>query len=96
MAKKMLPLRFRILDFLSKMEDGCVNDVYEGLKPEYGSEKYYKREDLKEDLMAMKENDILDEDRMVMDGDELLIYYKVNEEGKKLLKNYLPKEWRDA
>ena len=96
MAKKMLPLRFRILHFLSKMESGCVNDVYEGLKPEYGSERYYDREGMKEDLMAMKENDILDEDRLEMDGDELLIYYKVNAEGENLLKNYLPKEWRNA
>ncbi|MGL4849445.1 MAG: hypothetical protein ACRC28_11070 [Clostridium sp.] len=92
---KMLPMRFRMLHFLSKMKDGCVNDVYEGLKDEYGTEKYFNREDMKQDLLAMKENALLDEDRLVMEGDELLIYYKVNEEGMNLLKNYLPKEWKD-
>lgn len=91
----MLPLRFRILHFLSKLEDGCVNEVFEGLKEEYGKEKFFNREDMKEDLMAMKENGLLDEDRLEMDGDELLVYYKVNEEGRNLLKNYLPKEWRN-
>ena len=95
MGRKMLPLRFRILHFLSKLEEGCIDDVYEGLKEEYGTERYYNRESMKEDLMAMKENDILEEDRIEMRDDELIIYYRVNEEGKKLLKNYLPKAWKD-
>lgn len=92
--KKILPMRFRMLHFFSKVNEASTTDVMSGLHSEYGQEKYFKFKAIDEDLISMKENGLIDIHRLEIENDVLVTYYKINEEGKNLLKNYLPKEWR--
>lgn len=92
--KKILPMRFRMLHFFSNVNEASVNEVMKALDREYGKEKYFKFNAIDEDLISMKENGLIDINRLEMKSDKLITYYKINEGGKNLLKNYLPKEWR--
>lgn len=93
--KPMLPMRFRVLHFFSQIKEASVDEVMENLQNEYGSEKYFKRDLIVEDLISMKENGLLDDTKVEFNKNhELRIYYTINEEGSNLLKKYLPKSWR--
>ncbi|WP_042273925.1 hypothetical protein [[Clostridium] dakarense] len=93
--KQMLPMRFRVLHFFSQIKEASVDEVMESLKNEYGSEKYFKRDLIVEDLISMKENGLLDDTKVEFNKNhELCIYYTINAEGSNLLKKYLPKSWR--
>ncbi|GAB6158182.1 hypothetical protein JCM39194_13820 [Desulfotomaculum varum] len=91
----ILPLRFRILHYLSTVDKACVDEVMKALEPEYGTEKQFKKEVFLDHLLDMKANFIIDDnDAVINDKGELVIYYSINEEGKTLLKKYLPKWWQ--
>jgi DNA-binding PadR family transcriptional regulator len=93
----LLPIKFRILHYLSTVETACADDFLIALKDEYGREKYFKRSVITEHLMDMKANFIIDDDEVLLDdAGQLVIYYKINDEGRKLLKKYLPKSWKNA
>lgn len=92
--KKTLPMRFRMLHFFSDINEASTVEVMAGLHSEYGNEKYFRSKAIDEDLISMKENGLIDINRLEMENNELVTYYKINEEGINLLKNYLPKEWR--
>ena len=92
---KLLPMRFRLLQYLSTVEENTVEDVMKALKPEYGSEKQFSKINLSNSLFSMKENGLIDDKKVELDSNgELRIYYSVNDEGRMLLKKYLPKSWR--
>ncbi len=92
--KDLLPLRFRILHYLSTVEKACVDEIMKALKPEYGTEKQFKKQVFMNHLLDMKANFILDDNDVALDEKgELVIYYSINSEGRKLLKKYLPKRW---
>ncbi|AEG60340.1 hypothetical protein V6C32_00160 [Desulforamulus ruminis] len=92
--KDLLPLRFRILHYLSTVEKACVDEIMKALKPEYGTEKQFKKQVFMNHLLDMKANFILDDNDVALDEKgELVIYYSINPEGRKLLKKYLPKRW---
>ncbi|CCO07717.1 hypothetical protein [Desulforamulus hydrothermalis] len=91
----ILPLRFRILHHLSTVDKASVDEVMKALEPEYGTEKQFKKEVFLDHLLDMKANFIIDDNEAVInDKGELVIYYSINEEGRTLLKKYLPKWWQ--
>ncbi|MPQ43633.1 hypothetical protein [Clostridium tarantellae] len=92
--RQKLPMRFRILHFFTEVEEASVYEVLKGLKKEYGSEKFFKKDLMIEDLLSMKENGLIDSKRLELVNDELNVYYSINEDGKNLLKKYLPKAWK--
>lgn len=92
--EKILPMRFRMLHFFKSIDEASVNEVMKALEKEYGKEKYFEANAIDEDLISMKENGLIDISRLEMSSKNLVTYYTINEEGKNLLKNYLPKEWR--
>lgn len=91
----LLPLRFRLLHFLSTVEKANVDQMMEGLKHEYGTESQFTRPKFVEHALSMYANGIADEaDITLNEKGELDIFYAINDEGRKLLKNYLPKSFK--
>ncbi len=90
----ILPLRFRMLHYISTVEKTSVDQIMKALEPEYGLEKQFKKEVLMEHFLDMKANLIIEDNDVVFDDKgELLIYYSINDEGRRLLEKYLPKRW---
>ncbi|RYD04920.1 hypothetical protein N752_12090 [Desulforamulus aquiferis] len=92
---ELLPLRFRILHYISTVDKACVEQIMKALEPEYGTEKQFKKAVFMDHLLDLKANFIIDDnDAVIDDKGELVIYYSINHEGRRLLNKYLPKGWR--
>ncbi|MBM7854175.1 DNA-binding PadR family transcriptional regulator [Desulfohalotomaculum tongense] len=92
---EMLPLRFRILHYISTVNKACADEIMKALEPEYGTEKQFKKEVFMDHLLDMKANFILDDNDVVLNGKgELIIYYRITDVGRTLLQKYLPKHWK--
>lgn len=90
----ILPLRFRILHYISTVDKASADQIMKALEPEYGTEKQFKKEVFVDHLLDMKANFILDDNDVTLDDKgDLVVYYSINDEGKGLLKKYLPKRW---
>ncbi|SMC70298.1 hypothetical protein [Sporomusa malonica] len=92
---ELLPLRFRMLHYISTVDKTNVDEIMKALKPEYGTEKQFTKEVFVEHLMDLKANFVIDDNDVVLDNKgELVVYYSINDEGNRLLKKYLPKHWQ--
>ncbi len=90
----ILPLRFRLLHYISTVNKTNVDEIMKALEPEYGTEKQFKKAVFMDHLLDMKANFIIDDNDVTLDDKgELVIYYSINEEGNRLLQKYLPKRW---
>ena len=97
MKRNILPLTFRVLHFLSTVKDASVEHLMQELKAEYGSEKQFRKKNVSNILISMKENGLIDDSNAELDKNgELSISYRINEEGSRLLRKYLPREWQTA
>lgn len=91
----LLPLRFRILHYISTVDKASVDQIMKALEPEYGTEKQFKKAVFMDHLLDMKANFIIDDHDVALDDKgELIVYYSINHEGSTLLKKYLPKHWK--
>lgn len=91
----LLPLRFRMLHYISTVDKTCADEMMKALRAEYGTEKQFTKGVFVEHLMDMKANFVIDDNEVELnDKGELVIYYSINEEGQRLLKKYLPKHWQ--
>lgn len=91
----LLPLRFRLLHFLSTVEKANVDQMMEGLREEYGKESQFTRAKFENHALSMKANFVIDEAELGVTPDgKLDIYYCINDEGRKLLKTYLPAAYK--
>jgi len=89
-----LPLRFRMLHYLSTVDKACADEIMKALEAEYGTEKQFTKKVVMDHLLNMKANFIVDDNDVVLDNNrELVIYYSINGEGRRLLRKYLPKRW---
>ena len=43
-----LPLRFRVLHYISTVDKACADDIMKALKPEYGTEKQFTKKVIEE------------------------------------------------
>ena len=91
MIMGMLPIRSRILDYLSTVEDANVSQVKNALEPEYGSERQFTWKSVYNHLMNLKENELLEELGYEMVDGNLETYYVINDEGRKLISKYVRK-----
>ncbi|SHH25661.1 hypothetical protein [Desulfosporosinus lacus] len=92
-----LPLRFRMLHYVSTVKKASPDEIMKALKPEYGTEKQFTKKVFADHLLDMKANHILEDNDVELDDKgELLIYYSINDEGRRLLKKYLPKGWNQT
>ncbi len=89
-----LPLRFRVLHYISTVDKASADQIMQALKPEYGTEKQFTKKVFVDHLLDMKANYIIDDNDVTLDDKgELVIYYSINNGGKRLLDKYLPKRW---
>jgi len=87
----MLPLNYAILKIFENAPEAlCVYDVMDALKEQYGNFRAFKESYVTEALMSGQFNGLLDEIAFEIDGnDNLRVYYRANEEGKKVIKRYI-------
>jgi Transcriptional regulator PadR-like family. len=97
MKRNILPLTFRVLHFLSTVKEATVDYLMQELKSEYGNEKQFRKPNVSNILISMKENGLIDDSKVELDKDgELSISYCINEEGSRLLQKYLPRDWKES
>ncbi|MDW7674988.1 MAG: DNA-binding protein [Bacillota bacterium] len=93
MAQK-LPLRYRILHFLSDNGSYSVDDVMAALKDEYGGEGQFKRPLIANHLQSLKAVGMLEHcDVYFDDNGQLVQKFKITEYGFSRL-DYLPTGWQ--
>jgi hypothetical protein len=91
----ILPIRSRVLQYLSTVDQACADDVMEALKVEYGDESQYKKTNFIDHLLNLEANGLIDQVSYDQDSKgELRIYYKINDYGIGTINRYLPKKWR--
>lgn len=91
----LLPIRARVLHYMSTTDQTDVNDVMENLKAEYGSERQFTKANFVDHFLSLMANGLIDEvDYTTDENNELLITYAINEEGKNTVNKYLPKKYR--
>lgn len=90
-----LPMRFRIMHIVSQKDEVSNKEVVQMLKKEYGDEGQYKESIINTHLMSMRAVGIIKNTRVELDekGD-LVQYFTITDYGKKLLRNYLPQNWK--
>jgi len=87
----MLPLNYAILKiFEDASRDLCVYDVMDALRGQYSKFKAFTESYVTEALMSGQFNGLLDETSFEFDENKnLRVYYRVNEEGKKVIGKYI-------
>lgn len=91
----LLPIRTRVLHYMSTVDQADTDRVMEGLKAEYGTEKQFNKNNFIDHMLSLKANGLLDEVSYEMgSGNELKVFYKINEEGQRTISKFLPKKWR--
>ncbi len=89
-----LPLRSRVLHYVSNSGSVTLDQVVDALKDEYGDEGQFKRSVIEGHLMALRAVGIIEVEKAELDdNDNLVLWYKITDYGKSKLV-YLPKEWR--
>lgn len=86
----MRPLNLAILEYFTKVEKACADDVIAALKDTYGYFKALQKKNVLEALMTAEKNDLLVVADLVLDeNEELVIYYKTTEESRQTILDYL-------
>lgn len=65
-----LPLRFRVLHYVSTVDKASAGEIMKALKPEYGTEKQFTKKVFVDHLLDMKANFILDDNDVELDDKE--------------------------
>ena len=85
------PLDCAILKLFTKIEEASPGDVLEMLKSDYGNMRPFTKKGVSDVLMTAVVNGILEEAHYELDkNDDLIIYYRANEEGRAIINRYLP------
>ncbi len=88
----MQPLNLAVLKLYAKTgEELCLRQVKERLKDDYGDMGSFNDKNLTDVLLCGKENMFLDEVFYEINEDgKLDIFYKANEEQRKMINKYVP------
>ncbi len=95
MAKNVLPLRFRVLQYASTVEKFNYLDLMRDLKAEYGADGQFKRKMMVLHMDSLRAVGMIEDVDVQLENEQgdLLITYKITDYGKSRL-TYLPKEWQ--
>lgn len=95
MAKQVLPLRFRVLQYASTVDKFNYLDLMRDLKEEYGTDGQFKRKMMVLHMDSLRAVGMIDEVDVQLENEQgdLLITYRITDYGKSRLV-YLPKEWQ--
>ncbi|MDO5853078.1 MAG: hypothetical protein Q4Q62_03275 [Thermoplasmata archaeon] len=88
---RMLPFRFRLMDYLASVDEASPRTAIAALGSEYGDRKFFTEKKLVEDFLSMQANGIAEETRVTMDdAGGLECFYEITDYGRDLLDKYLP------
>ncbi|MGI6686145.1 MAG: DNA-binding protein [Bacillota bacterium] len=94
MAKKLLPLRFRILYYASQKDSFNYQDLIKDLKEEYGNDGQFNKGMMNLHIDSLRAVGMIEEADVDFDkNNELLVYYRITDYGRDRLV-YLPDEWK--
>ena len=86
----MLPLNYAVLKYFVSHDEGDAESVMQELAPVYSKFRAFKKKSIIESLMTAKENGLLDETKVQLEGkDNLKVFYKANDYGLNMIKNYI-------
>ncbi|WP_232699596.1 hypothetical protein [Brevibacillus daliensis] len=90
----LLPIRSRVLLFMSTVQQANIDDAMNALKSEYGEEGQFTRENFLDHMLSLQANGLIDEVHYELNANgELCMYYAINDEGNRTINKYLPKKW---
>ena len=91
----LLPSRTAVLNQMYDQREMDVKQIMEELKPQYGDEKQFNEKLYLEHLMALEANGLVDmSDYSLDEKNELVIYYKITNEGIETVDKYVDKAYR--
>ncbi len=86
----MLPLNYAILKFFTRVPEACADDVMAELKDQYGHFQAFKKSCIMTALMTAEVNNLLEESRYDLDGENnLRVYFRAHEEGAATINKYI-------
>lgn len=89
MANKLMPLNYAIIKLFMDEKARCAQDVIAELEPEYSGYKMFTSKSVDEALATAKENGLLDEIGAELDGDDLRIFYRINDYGREMVEQFI-------
>lgn len=93
----LLPSRTAVLNQMYDHQEVDVAQIMAELKPQYGQEKQFNEKMYLEHLMALEANGLAELTRYDLDeNEELVIYYKITDEGKETVDKYVDKKFRSV
>lgn len=88
----LLPVRTAVLKFLYDNTEGDVSEIMNALKSMYGSEKQFTKERFIDHVMSLEANGLINEIGYSLDENrELLVRYKINDDGMNTINKYVRK-----
>ncbi len=89
MTNKLLPLNYAIMKLFLDGRVRCAKGVISELSSDYSGYKMLTLGDVDETLATAKENGLLDEVGVELEGKDLKISYRLNEYGRDLIQRYI-------
>lgn len=90
MKNNLPPLHYAIIECFSHGEELSANDVIAALKEDYSGYKLLNDKGVDEALATSRENGLLEETKIDVDGDgRLRIFYKMTAFGTDMVRRYL-------
>ncbi len=86
---KLPPLNYAIIKLFLDGRARCAEDVLADLLPAYSEYKMLTLKGIDEALAIAKENGLLDEASIGIEGKDLKISYQLNERGRDLIQKYI-------
>jgi hypothetical protein len=91
MKKQNLPLDCAVLKYFTTVDEASVVEVMEAIKDGYSDYRPFTRKGVSEVLMTGVVNGMLVETRYELEANgDLKVYYKADEEGRRIINKYLP------
>lgn len=88
----LLPVRTAVLNYLYDKKEGDVNEIMSALKSLYGKEKQFTKARFIDHVMSLEANGMINEVGYGLDNKgELLVRYKINDDGISTINKYVRK-----
>ncbi|WP_334329083.1 hypothetical protein [Companilactobacillus sp. HBUAS59699] len=93
----LLPSRTAVLNYMFDKCEVDVKSVMAALKNDYGNEKQFNEKMYLDHLMALEANGMVEMSSYELDeNDELIMRYKITDDGKSTVEKYVDKRYRIA
>lgn len=90
----LLPSRMAVLNHMFNKDEVDVQSVMEALKDDYGNEKQFNEKMYLDHLMALEANGLVEMSSYDLDDkDNLIMRYKITNDGKHTVEKYVDKHY---